>query len=115
MDFYAAFKKYGPLAAGLIAAIVLTIVAYKQYKQWQERSRNNPLSKRPASARTDLKNENPASGPESRSEQKAAPYQAHPAQRRFGVITCPHCKIKVLPKSDGTCPNCRERIAAELP
>jgi uncharacterized Zn finger protein (UPF0148 family) len=25
----------------------------------------------------------------------------------FGVVTCPKCNIRVLPKQDGTCPNCQ--------
>jgi hypothetical protein len=31
-------------------------------------------------------------------------------QRVVGITVCPNCKIKVLPKSDGTCPSCQSKI-----
>ena len=32
---------------------------------------------------------------------------------KFGMVTCPKCGTRVLPKQDGTCPSCRAVISSE--
>jgi hypothetical protein len=31
----------------------------------------------------------------------------------MGIVTCPHCQMRVLPKMDGTCPSCQVNIQEE--
>jgi len=31
------------------------------------------------------------------------------------IISCPHCKTRVIPKTDGTCPSCQRSVVRQLP
>jgi len=31
-------------------------------------------------------------------------------QKVVGITVCPNCEMKVVPKSDGTCPSCQSKI-----
>jgi hypothetical protein len=33
----------------------------------------------------------------------------------MNIVTCPKCKMQVLPKADGTCPSCLAQISRPLP
>lgn len=41
--------------------------------------------------------------------------RVHKPALKFNITTCPNCKMRVLPKSDGTCPQCRRSLAVPVP
>ena len=44
--------------------------------------------------------------------QKEAPKikKGQSVQKVVGITVCPNCKMKVMPKFDGTCPSCQSKI-----
>jgi tetratricopeptide (TPR) repeat protein len=41
------------------------------------------------------------------------PKQDSIEQGKLSIITCPNCKMRIIPKADGTCPSCQSRITTQ--
>jgi Mg2+/citrate symporter len=106
---------YAPLVAYSIGAIVsiISLVVYlrRQQKRRQESLKNNTAKRKPSSSKAYQKNNMPASISESQPEQKKSPSKNRLEQKLSGITICPKCKMKVFPKSDGTCPGCQSKIS----
>ena len=66
----------------------------------------------PNSSSDSRKRRMPDSSVKTQAEQKDLSSKDRPKPKLSAITTCPNCGMRVLPKSDGTCPSCQARISA---
>jgi hypothetical protein len=97
---------------------VLAFAAFQARKSKRPSQREAQMKSEPVVSRDrnpthpQVTQRQPDSSVKAQPEKKELPSNDRSEPKLSPITTCPNCGMRVLPKSDGTCPSCQARISA---
>ena len=110
MNVYDLINRYGLLILVLIAAIAATVAAVRTHRIHQRQMKEKKTIRTLSRTRAHPKQAAPVPISQRQNEAEERPNKDRIEPRPIGITICPKCKMRVIPKPDGTCPSCQARI-----